>query len=366
MGLKKKILNCILRIINAVISLFPIKQSRITIVSLEAGELESDLLLLYNALSKNEQYTIQTILMKYDRSSIWNDFRYMLNTIQQIWYINRSKVVIINDNNYVVSTFKRPGVTVIQVWHATGAIKKFGNVIKRTYPIANYDYVIANSEYWKKPYSQAFNISKEQVAVLGMPRVDHLFDANYVAKTKKSLMQKYPILKGKKVIVYAPTFRGNVYKGFTGVDLDVDQIMKTYRDTHVFVYKLHPLLKDNRLQHAKYAMSLEMEETHDLFTIADILISDFSSVIFDFSILEKKMILYAPDAQQYFKEIGTFVPYPDGIPAKLCSNEEELIKEIAEPFDSNDIRTFKEYYFTHQDGQNTKRVVAFIDEIMQK
>ena len=85
--------------------------------------------------------------------------------------INTSHIVLINDNNYVVSHYKRQVVKVIEVWHATGAIKKFGNAIKRQYPINNYDYVIANSDYWVEPYSLAFSVDKNNVLVTGMPRV---------------------------------------------------------------------------------------------------------------------------------------------------------------------------------------------------
>ena len=67
----------------------------------------------------------------------------------------------------------------------TGAIKKFGNVIKREYPIKNYDYVIANSEYWKVPYQEAFNVNKENVVVTGMPRVDPV---SYTHLIKRSWM----------------------------------------------------------------------------------------------------------------------------------------------------------------------------------
>ena len=83
-----------------------------------------------------------SVLTHFEKNILWMNFLYFLNTIKQIFVINTSALGIINDNNYVISNFKRKGVTVLQVWHAAGAIKKFGKVIKREYPIANYDYVI--------------------------------------------------------------------------------------------------------------------------------------------------------------------------------------------------------------------------------
>lgn len=290
---------------------------------------------------------------------------YMLNTIKQIWYINRSALVLLNDNNYVVSNFKRKGVTIIQVWHATGAIKKFGNAIKREYPIRNYDYVIANSDYWKTPYSEAFDVPKEHVKVLGMPRVDHLLDTNYLQETRVSLLEKYPFLKDKKVVLYAPTFRGNIYQGFHGVTIDGDKIAKALGEDYVFIYKLHPLLQDNRLKNATLVYNMEQVDTHDLFTIADVLISDFSSVIFDFSLLEKPMVFYTPDLQTYLKDVGTFLDYEQQMPGDICYEEDTLIEAIKGESKEKMV-AFKKQFFTYQDGQGLFRVVQFIKEILNR
>ena len=123
-------------------------------------------------------------MTSFEKTSLWMNFLYFLNTIRQIFVINTSALVIISDNNYVISRFKRKGVKVLQVWHAAGAIKKFGNAIHREYPIANYDQVICNGAYWKKPYSEAFNVSEEHVSVTGMPRLDHLLDDAFIRSSR--------------------------------------------------------------------------------------------------------------------------------------------------------------------------------------
>ncbi|MFV0394055.1 MAG: CDP-glycerol glycerophosphotransferase family protein [Coprobacillaceae bacterium] len=365
MGLKKNILHVILTVLNFFIRLFPLHKNRIVFVSLESDVLESDLKFIYEGLFKNTNYKLKCVLMRYDQKSLKNNFMYMLNTIKQIWYINRSKLVVLNDNNYVISNFKRKGVNVLQVWHATGAIKKFGNVIKREYPIKNYDYVLANSEYWKEPYSQAFGVEPEKVIVTGMPRIDPLLDSQNIKNTKKRLLKEYPILQGRKVILYAPTFRGNIYQGFTGIDLDCDKVMKELGKDYIFIYKLHPLLKDNRLEKAKYAYNMNHEDTHDLFTIADMLISDFSSIIFEYSLLDKPIILYIPDLDNYLKNVGTFLEYKTDMPGSICYQEMDIVKAVQEE-DVSKLETFKNKFFTYQDGDNISRVLKLIDEIMQE
>lgn len=359
MGLKKLVINIILRFVNIFVSRLTIKDNQIAFVSLESNRLESDLKLIYEELAKEKQFLLKTVLINYNKKSLLNNFLYMLNCIKQIYIINTSKVVLITDNNYVISNFKRSGVKVIQVWHATGAIKKFGNAIKREYPIKNYDYVIANSDYWKKPYQEAFNIEQNNIIVTGMPRVDHLVDQNYLNNTKTNLLKKYPILKGKKVILYAPTFRGNIYQGFKSIDFDAKKILDQLGDEYVIICKYHPLLLNAVLNDDSRIINLNHENTHDLFTVSDMLISDFSSIIFDYAFLNKPMYFFVPDLQEYLDTLGRFVDYRKIMPGAICDNEEQLVKAILKN-KTYDLEFFLQTFFKYQDGNNTKRVVDFI------
>lgn len=363
MKIKKIIINIILKIANLFVLRCTIKQNQIAFVSLESNQLESDLKLIYDELKKNDRYILKTVLINYNKKSLINNFLYMLNCIKQIYVINTSKVVLITDNNYVISNFKRDGVKVVQVWHATGAIKKFGNAIKREYPIKNYDYVIANSDYWNKPYQEAFNVSSDSIIITGMPRVDHLVDDNYLTETKEKLLNKYPILKDKKIILYAPTFRGNIYQGFSAVDFDAKKIVNSLGDEYILLYKFHPLLLNATLCDDSRVINMNHENTHDLFTISDVLISDFSSIIFDYSLLNKQMCFYVPDLDDYLADLGCFVDYRKIMPGAICFNEDDVI-EALESNDKYDISTFSKLFFKFHDGNNTKRIIEFIDKLI--
>lgn len=364
MGLKKIIINLILKFVNIFVKLCSIKNNQVAFISLESNKLESDLKLIYDELSKDKKYNLKTVLINYNKKSLLNNFLYMLNCIKQIYIINTSKIVLITDNNYVISNFKRDGVKVIQVWHATGAIKKFGNAIKREYPIRNYDYVLANSDYWKKPYQEAFNVSKDNVIVTGMPRVDHLVDRDYLVKTKAKLVDKYPILKNKKVILYAPTFRGNIYQGFKSIAFNGKKLLDSLGEDYVLIYKFHPLLLNEPVIDCERILNLNNEDTHDLFTVSDMLVSDFSSIIFDYAFLNKPLYFFVPDLDEYLKTLGCFVDYQKMMPGAICFNEKELTKAIL--IDKNyDLKNFLQTFFKYQDGNNTKRVVEFIKSLNQ-
>ena len=156
MGLSKIILNIALKIVDILTFYIHPKKNHITFISLTQSELSSDFKLIDKQLRHENKYDIHYILLMFEKN-LWGDFKYFLNCLKQLVEIKKSSLVILNDNNYVISHMKPKNVKVLQIWHACGAVKKFGNQIKRQYPVQNYDYVLCNAEYWKDPYSQAFN-----------------------------------------------------------------------------------------------------------------------------------------------------------------------------------------------------------------
>lgn len=363
MGLQKIILNIILTIESFFVSLLQIQQKRITFVSLESETLSSDFKLIYDELDKNE-FEVKLCLIHYQKN-LWGQFLYLLNCMKQLYLINTSKVVLLHDNNYVVSHFKRDGVTVLQVWHACGALKKFGNVVDRTYKVSNYDYVLATSSYWKEPYHQAFDVMSENVLPIGMPRTDELFNQQWIDEKREYLFNKYPSLQDKKIILYAPTFRGNIYKGFFAIDFDAQKILKALDDDYVLLYKFHPLMGNYQLIDDPRIYNMNHEDTHALFTISHYLISDYSSIVFDYMILNKPLIFFTPDLQDYIKDLGVFVDVYD-LHCPVCQKEEEIIQCIQQQaFEFEYMQELQSLFFDKQDGKSTQRVVEFLTKQMQ-
>lgn len=363
MGLQKIILNIVLKIEVFFISFFKIHNNRITFISLEDDHLTSDFLKIYQQLPL-EKYDVRLCLIHY-KKNLGGQFLYFINCMKQLYYVYTSKIIFLHDNNYVVSHFKRKGVQIIQVWHACGAIKKFGNVIERQYPISNYDYVLATSSYWKEAYSQAFSVQQEQVLPVGMPRTDELFHQQWIDETKEKLYQKYPMLKNKKIILYAPTFRGNIYKGFSAIYFDAQKVMNQLSDDFVLIYKFHPLMGNYHLQKDNRILNMNHEDTHELFCISDYLISDYSSIVFDFMILKKPMLFYIPDYEQYCQDLGVFVDVRDlGYPVCYC--EEDVVQSLQTyHVDEDLLQKMKNQFFEIQDGHSTLRVVELVEKLCE-
>ena len=354
MGLKKIILNIALQIVNVCTFFLHPKKNRITFISLTQKELTSDFKLIYDGLVQENKYDIHCVLLVF-KKNLWGNLKYFLNCLYQLIEIKQSSLVILNDNNYVISHMCPKNVKVMQVWHACGAVKKFGNQIKRQYPINNYDYVLCNAPYWKDCFSEAFHVRKEQVLVTGSARIDTLLNED----KRKEFYLKYPELRDKKLCLYAPTFRGNIIDGFRIQSFDFTKI-KDY----VLLYKFHPLLGN-----IEYPGGINMnhEDLYTLMQVSDCMISDYSSVIFDYSLLCKPMISYIPDIENYKDEIGLNMDYKKDFPGPICTNEDELIDALqSNDFDLNKTISFQEKYMFYKDGKNTERIIEKISEIFSK
>ncbi|WP_196001936.1 CDP-glycerol glycerophosphotransferase family protein [Clostridium sp. 1001271B_151109_B4] len=362
--MKRIIVYIILAFINKMLFWCKIKENKITFISYKSNKLEKDFKLISKKLEKENKYNLVYILIKYE-NNFGGNIAYLFNCIKQIYHINTSKVVILDYNNFVVSHFKKKEVKVIQVWHASGAIKKFGNDIEREYPIKNYDYVISTSSFWKGIYSTAFNVSKDNVLPLGIPRTDSLFNKKRLEKYKKSILEKYPEIKNKKVVLYAPTFRGDPIKNVEYQEINLKYIKDKLGEDYILIYKLHPWLEKVSIVDEDGIINGNKEGIRKLFSVTDYLICDYSAIIFDFSILGKPMIFYTPDLEKYKKDRGIYEDYEKIMPGPICMNEYEIVNEIKKNKNYNyEIKKFKDKYFEHQDGKSTERVAEFIKELL--
>ncbi|MGN1276774.1 MAG: CDP-glycerol glycerophosphotransferase family protein [Floccifex sp.] len=352
MGLSKLILKICLTLLNQLTFFLKQKDNRITFISLTQNELSSDFKFVNDELVK-ENYDIHYNLIVFEQN-LKGKIGYFFNCLKQLIELKQSKLIILNDNNYVVSNFKPKNTMVLQMWHAPGAIKKFGNQIKRQYSIQNYDYVICNAPYWKSVYSQAFHVNENQVLVTGLPRMDAL-----IHKKETTFFDKYPQCINKKLFLYAPTFRGNIIDGFQRVSMDFDKIH--LKEDELILCKFHPLLKDIDIQNPK-VINVSHEDLYDLMYVSNCLISDYSSVYFDYCLLKKPMIVFIQDYDAYKKSIGFNVNLYEEKFAAICTNEEQLNQIL-----HSELSVFEEFqkkFVTYTDGFNTQRVVNEIKKMM--
>lgn len=366
--IRRKLGNSILQKIYKVFKLLPIKNNRVTFLSDSRVDLTGNFEFIYNELLHRGGYNIKYIL----KPSITAK-RSIKDKINLVYYISTSKYILLDDYYPQIYKFKiKKRIEVIQLWHATGAFKTFGfsRMGKRGGPSIksknhrNYTKAIVSSSAITKHYAEAFGISEHRVIPTGIPRTDIFFDEKYKQKKINQLYSKYPLIKEKKVIMFAPTFRGDGQKSayYNFDKLDIDKMYDKLSDDYIIIMKLHPfILNIPKIceKHKEFIIDVSNErEINDLLFVTDILITDYSSVCFEYALLNRPMIFFAYDLEEYIASRDFYYPYESFVPGPIAKTTEDIIEIIQNnDFEQEKLQEFRTKFFEHLDGKSTKRVV---------
>lgn len=297
--------------------------------------------------------------------------RYFFHMIVQMYHISTAKIVIVDSYCIVLSVLKHKKETkVIQTWHAISAIKKFGyQTIGKTTGAdsttaelmnmhRNYDYVLCSSEITKKYFVEAFNIKNEQIKFLALPRLDYIMRKD--KEKEKQIYNEYPKLKEKINILYVPTFRR-----FNKVKIN-DVIQKIDTNKYNLIVKLHPLDRKNYKYLQKEGVIYDSKFTsYDLLKICDKVVTDYSSLAMEASILNKPIYFYIYDWKIYNEDPGLNFDFKNEEIGKYGTNSPvKLLKMIEKEYDYGILERFRKRYIGVSIENCTKRVVEFIMELM--
>lgn len=288
----------------------------------------------------------------------------------------RSRVVVVDDFTPVLNeVWAMKHRILIQLWHACGAFKTFGftRVGKDGGPNQTstnhryYNYAIVSSSEICRFYAEGFGIDEKNVKALGVPRTDDFFREEYKKEIRQKLYETYPQLKGKKVIMFAPTFRGNGAGSayFPFEKFDVGQLLKQLGDDYMVIIKHHPFVEakhpiDKTVKDRVLDLSGE-SEINDLLFITDLLITDYSSVIFEASLLNIPMLFYAFDLEDYVVNRDFYYPFKNFVPGKIVRNMSQIAEAVNQAdYELEKVHTFKQRFFDDLDGKASERVADFI------
>lgn len=287
-----------------------------------------------------------------------------------------SKVVVTDDYFYLFRKFgKKPGQKFVQLWHAAGAFKKFGADGTSLFPDVDYlyhrdyDLVSVSGENVRAIYAGAFGVDEDRVKAYGVPRTDELLDSEYVAQVRKRILTEYPNLEGKQVILYAPTFRdgkGKDKRDFRP-EMDFESLSHSLKENQVFLICPHPVMQ-NRIVTNPYENIIQVEDftTNEMMCAADLLVTDYSSVIFEYSLLNKPMVFYCYDYDEYNRDF--YLDYEKDLPGRLLRSYRELEEYICKgDFSEADrAKEFHERYMSACDGKSGERIAHVLEKLLKE
>lgn len=353
--------------------LFPRKKGKVFCVMTHDGSAGSSVGVVVEALRKKSDY-YQFVFMK---KSDWENAKTHVIKAFCSFFIAKSYHMatasyILLDNIFLPMAYLRfnKNVKVVQLWHGTGTIKKFGqdsNVgeVKRLEYMANQKitHLIVNSEYTKVQYAKAFGVKADRVYIWGLPRTDELFSDSVKQKKIEKFYEQYPYLREKKLVLYAPTFRDREVEQ-PKMMLDVEYLENHTPEDVFYLVKLHPFVaKQYQNEDSKRFLNVSLyEDINTLLFVSDILITDYSSIIFEYAVLEKPIIFYAYDLDEFSEEgRGFYEDYKTYVPGKVVTETREIAELIQkENLSDEKIIKFKKESFAYLDGCSMKRLLMGI------
>ncbi len=352
--------------------LLPIRQDKVVFASARAEHLEGNLLYLFEAIRQQRPDLKSVLLLERYSYDLPGKIAYFFRMVRGAYHLATARYFIV-DNAYLpihVGPHRR-GTEVFQVWHAAGALKVFGvdvhvpsREVESRFIHKYYDYVIVGSDVAIKPYASALRTPEDRVLPLGVARTDFFFDAEGMAEARRRIFEAHPELVGRKVVVYAPTFRGHGLEKRPGQRLDAVALRAALPADYALVHKLHPVFDASLIDaHGYDAVISDEFDINELFTVTDILVTDYSSSIIEYALLRKPMILLVDDLDEYAVDPGLYMDYRAQMIGAFAYHPDDVANLIlAEEFDLSAYDGFIERECQYADGSASTRFVEFLSK----
>lgn len=337
-----------------------------------------------NRFDDSPRYIYEYILKnkKYDNYKLYWAFedmdKYVLpkgkklknNSIKYFIIALKAKYWITNTSIERGLKFKSKETIYINTWHGT-AIKKIekdhqNKAVK--FKVSQADVYFAQSKYDVEVFSRAFGVDREKIVIAGLPRNDEL--AHSVSeKELNDIKRKLNIPFDKKIILYMPTYREfnkNENGSYIKPPIDINKWKQKLGNDFVLLFRAHhETVSVLGICYDEFIYNVsDYEPLNDLLKVADILVSDYSSVMFDFSILERPIFSFAYDYDKYIETRGCYIDITTELPNGICRIEDELLDEILNcNYEEQVLKTrqFKEKYV-----ESCGNATMYVDNIIKK
>ena len=335
------------------------KKKRVSIISRESDDKTLDIAMLEaELLKRGVKVTVLSKLLTKDKS---------LKAVGYAGHVLRQEAAIIASDVVVLDTYcipasmipHRKNTKIIQMWHALGAIKKFGwqtvgkeggssEKVARLMKMHNgYDYVVSPSDITAQYFCEAFRSDSSKIVKYGLPRIDYIKSVASGSRhdeLQRRILSMYPQLdNGRQTVLYAPTFR-------RGKAVDVKSLADAFdTDNYNLVVKLHPLYRGDSEETSGDRANTIYDETfssYDWLSVADIIISDYSSFVIESTLADKPLYIYAYDLEDYEINTGLNIDFDaEPIAPYVFRDADELAAAAGrDDYDFSALHAFRDRY----------------------
>ena len=384
------IINCLRFIFPIISRLTPVDEKMVVFNSFQGRGYSDNPKAIYEYMLTDERFKDYKYIWFIRRSNMKNVHIpqakiVAYNGLSYLYYLARARYWVINVKMPAFLK-KKKNQLYLQTWHGT-PLKRLAHDIqvdqnttfyrsKMSYDemvasydvdVKKYDYMISPNHFCTEVFQSAFAINRERLIETGYPRND--FITNATQDDMRNIKNKLHIPLDKKVILYAPTWRDNsfVASGYTfELKADFHKWKDILGDEYVLIFKPHYSIvnkfkDDASLKGFLYSIGAEAE-INELYVISDVLITDYSSVFFDYAVLNRPIYFYMYDLEEYKDELrGFYLDIYSEIPGQIYENEESMLKDVVnQNYDYQVLEKFNLRFNHAQTGDCAKKVVDIV------
>ena len=369
----KAILKIGIKIFNVIYSLMKLlpQQKKAVFISRQGDSPSLDFKILKNKTNELYPEYKTVMLCKTMGNTVSSYISYFFHMFKQMYHIATSEIVILDSYCILISILDhRKSLLIIQIWHSIGTMKKFGysildmeegssSDIAHTMKMhRNYDYIFAAGEGYRSHLAEGFGYPEEQVKVMPLPRVEVLKDSSYACDITKKIYTTYPVMTKKTNIVYVPTFRKTNDEDFNAALKALCAAIDD--DRFNLIIKPHPLTDLSGFSYPNIIIDKQYS-SFDMLFAADIVVSDYSCIIYEAAILKKPIYFYDYDYDTYMDSRDTYMDYLNEVPGPVCKKADELMATIGNgSYDYDRLNDFLNRYVYTGSAHETEDMVRFI------
>lgn len=303
-----------------------VDQKKVLFVSYGGKQFSDSPKVLYEALKKDLRFKEYKFIWAFENPDDFADCglnTIKIDTIEYFYTAMSAKIWITNVNIERGLNFKPKETIYLNTWHGTGP-KKGGNAVKgrKDYDFSRVDIFCCDGEYTKSVFKRYWNLKDSSVLMCGRPREDELFSFN--DDDKKRILSDLGI-QNKKIILYMPTWRE-----WSDYEIDYQKWEMSLKENYVMLVRSHHFSnKDFPIENNGFYYDVtKYNNVNELYYIADILVSDYSSSIFDYGLLGKPIICLCKDYDRFDEYPGLFMDLRNEFPDGICETDSEAINRI--------------------------------------
>lgn len=348
----------------AILKVFPTDRKKILFLSRQSNSVSIDARWLIGEIRKRYPGVKVKCIARRLEPSMKSVLSFGVAQLVSMYHLATSRVCILESYWPTVSILKHKStLIVVQMWHSIGKIKKsskqaLGKPGGKSRHIASvmkmhegYDMVIAGGRYWNPYYCEAFGVSESKIRNVGLPRIDYLLAMRESIRCDVRI--KYPQIIGKKVVLYAPTFR-------QGYELDVKGLVLAMLAKGVAVIvKSHP----NQIINVGDCAVVQASDFSalQLLSVADYLVTDYSAIALEAAAVDVKTLYFVPDYERYQRENGTNIDLKYEVPHCVFNDPNLLAEALCADYPIREFEHYKRKFLFENLGHSSAGIIEAIN-----